>query len=100
MAKQNGLQAGRRTGYNGLKVDFNTFESNVRLVGYPCCYTKGKTQAGPIPLSKQRFLAVVGNVFTIFPGGGAPYWEMASTPGFTNDTSGRPWLINFKAATV
>ena len=83
VAKHNGLQVGRVTGYNGWTIDFNTFEPSVRLVGDPT--------------NISHPLTTVSNALIVFPTSGRnlPFWRMAS-PGFSNGTSGSPWLINFR----
>jgi V8-like Glu-specific endopeptidase len=86
--KHSGIQVGTKTGANRYEIDFNTSENGVRLVGYPL------SDRG------QRALTTLGNAFVIFPtpAHNLPYWTMA-TPGFSDGTSGSPWLINFNART-
>jgi hypothetical protein len=93
MAELNGHHLGSVTGQNGWEIDTARTVDGVRLVGYPCCYAPKNKQGGRIPVSKQLPLTTVGTAVTVTEGG--QLFRRENSPGFTDGTSGSPWLIRF-----
>lgn len=91
MAKLNGQHLGSVTGQNGWEINPARTVDGVRLVGYPCCYAPKNKQGAPIPVSKQLPLTTVGTAATVTEGG--QLFRRENSPGFTDGTSGSPWLI-------
>lgn len=80
---QNGKGVGDITGANGWKVSQPDTVNNVTIAG--------------IPGSSSDTLTTVANTTTVSESGAS--YRKATTPGFTDGTSGGPWFEAFSAAT-
>jgi hypothetical protein len=80
---RNGEGVGDITGANGWRVNQPDTIDNVTIAG--------------IPGSSSDTLTTVANTATVSESGDS--YRRATTPGFTDGTSGGPWFENFSAAT-
>jgi hypothetical protein len=80
---QNGKGVGDITGANGWSVNQPDTVNNVAIAG--------------IPGSSSDTLTTVANTTTVSESGNS--YRMATTPGFTDGTSGGPWFKGFNATT-